>query len=278
MDDKVYVQEIVNETPFPGDSLILPQSPTPNGQSGNYTPSKVTDRLFPIKRTSVELLSQALNTRSKKVLQEFELQDSGGFRIGKFREGISGDVSLTPNGLVARNLAGLTTFVLDGDTGDATFKGTVQAEDFVIADENGLVSASVFQSDSYRDDDVVTINLTFSGTLVAGSELSFTLVRPAKVLITFFANVTIDIIDSLQNYYIKVGASIDNSNPFAVGADYAQFETEGIGTGVMGSCLSFAKTYLLDAGQHTISMKWAALSDTNVHLNSRGLDYCMLGS
>jgi len=73
------------------------------------------DKTLPKKRSAVELLSTALNTRSRKVLQEFELQQSGGFQIGKFEEGISGDVRITPNGLTGRNIAGLVTFALDTD-------------------------------------------------------------------------------------------------------------------------------------------------------------------
>lgn len=277
MDEKVYSQEVVPSNPFPGQPLLTTPT-TQSNPSGVFTQTETKNKVFPTKRTAVELLSTALNTRSRKILEEFQLQQSGGLRIGDFQEGISGDLKITPNGITARDRAGLTTFAIDGTDGSAVFRGSVQAADFIIADENGLVSAANFQSDSYRSDSTVTINLTFSNTLVAGSELEFTLVRPSKVLITFFANVSINIIDSFQNYNINVGVSIDGSNPFAVGQDYSRFETEGIGSGVMGSCLSFAKTFLLSSGNHEISMHWSALSDTTVDLNTRGLDYCMLGS
>ncbi len=42
------------------------------------------------KRLAQELLSRALNTRSKRILQEFKLEDSGGFKIGDFKKGVTG--------------------------------------------------------------------------------------------------------------------------------------------------------------------------------------------
>lgn len=279
--DKVYTPEVIQESPFPGEPQPVALQGQPN-PAGTYSPATAKDKIFPIKRTSVELLSQALNTRSRKILEQFELQQSGGFQIGNFKEGISGDLRLTPNGLTARDMAGLTTFAIDGETGDATFKGTVQARDFVIADENGLVSAAAFQSDSYRSESELTVNGTQSFTLVSGSTMTFTLVRPAKVLITFFANTAINATDALRGYYSKIGISIDDSNPGIGGGTYSDvstFEVEGVEVN-LGTCLAFAKTYLIPQGAHTISLKWATFSDvgSTVYLRTRGLDYCMLGS
>jgi hypothetical protein len=129
MDDKVYTPEIVQENPFPGEVV---QSSATSVQSGStITPTTTKEKVFPKKRTAVELLSTALNTRSKKILQEFELVQSGGIQVGNFQEGLSGDLRITPNGLTARDIAGITTFAIDGTDGSAVFKGTVQAGSLV---------------------------------------------------------------------------------------------------------------------------------------------------
>jgi hypothetical protein len=133
MDDKVYVPEVINENPFPGE-VVQPLSSSFQPTGGNYTPATTIEKTFPIKRTAIELLSTALNTRSKKILQEFKLEQSGGFQIGNFEEGTSGDLRLTPNGITARNVAGLTTFDIDGDTGDAIFAGQVRAGSTIVSD------------------------------------------------------------------------------------------------------------------------------------------------
>lgn len=131
MDDKTYTQEIVQELPFPQE-VVVPV--TQSSQSGDsYTPTVSKDKNFPVKRTAIELLSTALNTRSKKILQEFELEQSGGIKVGNYQEGISGDIRITPNGIVGRNTAGITTFGIDGDDGSAVFSGELRAGTIIVA-------------------------------------------------------------------------------------------------------------------------------------------------
>ena len=134
MDDlKIFHPTEIQETPFPGEPelVALPGQPNP---AGTFSPTTTKEKPHPVKRMAVELLSTALNTRSRKILQEFKLEQSGGIQIGNFQEGISGDTRITPDGLVMRNKAGLTTLAQDGDTGDAIFAGQVRAGSTIVAD------------------------------------------------------------------------------------------------------------------------------------------------
>lgn len=138
MNEKVYTPEVIQDTPFPGEPLIgSTQSPT--SSSNVLTPTTTKDNQFKRKKIAIELLSTALNTRSKKILQEFELQQSGGLQIGNFQEGLSGDIRLTPNGITGRNIAGITTFAVDGDTGDAVFLGNLIAGTVMAGDSNVII-------------------------------------------------------------------------------------------------------------------------------------------
>ena len=136
---RIFTPEIVPENPFPGGvEPLVSQGQLP---AGTFAPTTIPAKTFPVKRTAVELLSTALNTRSRKILEEFELQQSGGFQVGDFKTGISGDLRLTPNGLTARDKAGLTTFAIDGTTGDAVFKGTLQAGTLIGGDGNVVIDS-----------------------------------------------------------------------------------------------------------------------------------------
>lgn len=137
-EEKVFYPETIEENPFPGgtEPIVLGQSLPKD----TYAPTVSKDSKIRTKRTAVELLGTSLNTRSRKVLQEFELQQSGGFQIGNFQEGLSGDLRITPNGITARDIAGLTTFAIDGTNGDATFKGTLQAGTLIGGDNNVLIT------------------------------------------------------------------------------------------------------------------------------------------
>jgi len=127
-EEKVYTPEIIQENPFPGEtSEEIGYSSSKPAAGKAYSPAIASTNTVRRQRSATQLLSRALNTRSKKILQEFQLQESGGFKIGNFKEGVYGEVALTPAGMTSKDKAGITTFALDGETGDATFKGTIQA-------------------------------------------------------------------------------------------------------------------------------------------------------
>lgn len=160
-EDKVYTSEVVADAPFPGQDVpvAVGQAQPPNG---TFNPVATKEKTFPKKRTAVELISTALNTRSKKILKEFEFADSGAIQVGKYENGVSGDLRITPDGLTARNQSGLTTFAIDGDTGDAVFKGEVQAGAFIsglitVGDNSVVIDGATKRMIFYDDNGVPVI-------------------------------------------------------------------------------------------------------------------------
>jgi len=134
-EEKVYYPETIEDTPFPqaeGGNLDISQAIG----KGVYGPQTIKDRPMPTKRVAVELLSSALNTKSKKILQEFQFTPSGALQIGKYQNGVSGDLRISPSGILGRNLSGITTFAIDADNGDAIFLGTLQAGTIIAGDTN----------------------------------------------------------------------------------------------------------------------------------------------
>lgn len=203
MDDKVFTQEVIQDNPWPGEAPLVAQG-TPTSLAGTFSPTTTNAKAFPRKRVAVELLSTALNTRSRKILQEFQLQQSGGLQIGNFQEGLSGDVRLTPNGITGRNVAGLTTFGLDTDgnliligemRSGSVISGNVIIEEGgqlqigtdegdTIIDEQGIVSANNFNLNSKSGG----LNYSFTNTsfsaVTGASTVTLNVSRPTKALIT----------------------------------------------------------------------------------------------
>lgn len=126
MEEKTYQNEIIQDTPFPNE--VGEEVPTASKPpEGTYNPTVTKPKNFPTRRIATELIGQALNTRSKKILQEFELVQSGGFKIGDYKEGVSGEILITPDGIVTKDKAGLVTIAIYGDDGSGVFKGSIQA-------------------------------------------------------------------------------------------------------------------------------------------------------
>ena len=124
--EKVYTPTVIPDTPFPQQAA---SDLTVSQQTGGaiYSPQEIQEQDFPVKKMAQELLSTALNTRSKKIIQEFQFTPSGAIQVGEYQQGVAGDVRISPNGITARNITGDTTFALDGDTGDAVFAGTMRS-------------------------------------------------------------------------------------------------------------------------------------------------------
>jgi len=132
-DVKVYYPEVSESAPFPqAPTVDQTVSSSPSGQT--YSPAQTKEQSFPSKRIAQETMSSSLNTRSKKILQSFGFTQSGALQIGEYTQGVSGDVKLSPNGIVARNDLGDTTFALDGTTGDAVFKGEIKSGSLVTGE------------------------------------------------------------------------------------------------------------------------------------------------
>lgn len=211
--DKNYEPEVVEDNPFPGETAVLP-SQDQSGSGDNLTPTTTKEKILPRKRTAVELLSAALNTRSRKVLENFDLVQSGGFQIGDFKEGISGDVRLTPNGITGRNIAGLTTFSLDTDgnlilvgemrsgsviTGNITLEegGSIEIGSGVVLDEFGIVSSTNFQNANNIQSAVNQDISSGSDVEITNSSYTITLPRTATVFLIFMADC--NLVESVGN-------------------------------------------------------------------------------
>lgn len=135
-DDKVYKPEKL-EKEYPSHEVINvfgDANKSTNQSSGGkdiQRPSTAVDRKFPEVYIARETISQSLNTQQKRILGNFTFGQVGALQIGEYKDNESGDIKISPAGIVARNQNGETTFALDGQTGDATFKGTISAGSFI---------------------------------------------------------------------------------------------------------------------------------------------------
>lgn len=147
--EKLYTPEVIESNPFPGQENTVDFNVTQqaNQTTGIYGPATTKEQLVPTKKVAVELLSDKLNTKTRKILGTFQFTPSGAIQIGNYQEGDYGDIRISPVGIVARNRTGLQTFALDGESGDAVFAGEIQAGSLVsgavaVGDGNILIDGA----------------------------------------------------------------------------------------------------------------------------------------
>ena len=92
---KVYTAETITDTPFPAQPDATTVTDTANAPTTN-TPgsaSSIPEQTFPVQVVAQELMSKAINTMNKKIIQAFEFAPSGAIQIGQFEPGVSGDAA-----------------------------------------------------------------------------------------------------------------------------------------------------------------------------------------
>jgi len=205
MDDKILKPTIITEIPFPNTILETSGSDS-SGNTTILTPTETIERKLPDIFVSRTVIADSLNTQSRKILSDFTFGEYGSISIGKYQAGVSGDIKLSPNGIVTRNKNGDTTIGLDGDTGDATFKGQLLAGNVItggiditgagainfndgtnkaVLDASGLVSTNSFAETNSVN---AGLNQTISGsseTDITGASLSVANTRRRLILILF---------------------------------------------------------------------------------------------
>lgn len=125
-DIKTFTQEVIPDVAFPVEDSVISEKETIGGTAQVVKPTEISEQSMPTPRVAVELISTQLNTRTAKILAEFGFTPSGAIQIGKYENGVSGDIRISPNGILGRDLSGNTTFAIDADTGNATFAGEVR--------------------------------------------------------------------------------------------------------------------------------------------------------
>lgn len=127
--------------PFPlGDDLAFVDVNSKSG--GVFSQTEAKPQAFPSKKIAREIIGARLNTESKRILGQFQFTEQGALQIGKLIQGITGDIRISPVGIIGRDAAGNYTFTLDAETGDATFKGMVQAGSFIAGGGGARIEES----------------------------------------------------------------------------------------------------------------------------------------
>lgn len=167
MTDKTYLPETIEDQALPitGEETIAAGATT----EANSTESKVgevkeveqkaqIERPLPFKDFATELRSSILNTQTRQIVGRISFNKLGAIQIGDYELNATGDVRITPDGIVARNAAGATTFSLDGSTGNAAFAGTLSAGAIIASDRIYLGTDGIYIKDD-ADNDVIFLGI-----------------------------------------------------------------------------------------------------------------------
>ena len=133
-DEKIYSPIVIDEVPFPTQTEIAEDTFGQTGSKDEFSQKEMQPARIPRKIVSQETIGSALNTKSRKILAEFTFTELGAIAIGRYENGVSGDIRITPAGFVARNTSGDITVSVDGETGNAVFAGELRSGTLITGD------------------------------------------------------------------------------------------------------------------------------------------------
>jgi hypothetical protein len=122
-------------------SIATGSSSDTTSSSDVETPSTVKDQVIAPPLVAVETISQSLDTKTRAIKGVYTFEQLGAIIVGLLGSG-TGQITISPDGIIAQDVSGNTTFALSGVDGSAVFKGTIQASSF-IAGAVELGSANV---------------------------------------------------------------------------------------------------------------------------------------
>lgn len=153
MADTVLKPVVIEEVAFP--TIAQPSVVTSDGSNGSdgkvLKPFETVERSFPTQTIANTVIADSLNTQSRRILSDFSFGEYGSLAVGKYDEGVSGDIKISPAGIVARNKTGATTFTIDATTGDATFKGTLAANTIIASSRVYITERGIIVNDGTYD-------------------------------------------------------------------------------------------------------------------------------
>lgn len=135
MDEKlvIYTPNEIEDTPI---SPVLEETgdtDSTKDSKGVDTPASIPSASMPNYVMASDLINASLDTQKRKILSSYGFTETGAIQIGKYVATVSGEIKISPDGIVAINKSNVTTFAIDGETGDATFLGTVAAGSIIAA-------------------------------------------------------------------------------------------------------------------------------------------------
>lgn len=194
MDDvKYYYPDTIEQQQLNSEAVesIDPTGSTSNKTAGSfstYNADSIPQSKMITKKIAQELVNDSLNTISRQVLGEYQFSETGAIAIGKYKPGVSGQIKISPSGIVGINSSGETTFAIDGQTGNATFKGTISAGSVISASISAgnitgqIVNAQILSVDFAKITSVSIGTAQIANGAITNAKIANATIESAKIV------------------------------------------------------------------------------------------------
>lgn len=258
MQGKVYYPDTIEQQPFGSNAAY----------QGNSKVNVIADASFPVPVIASDILSSTLNTQSRMILGNYTFGEMGAIAIGKYINGTSGDVRISPTGILARNSSGLTTFSLNAVTGNVTVSGYLLvggAEADITTISGAKITTGTITADKIQAGTITSTQLSataINGMTITGATIQ-TASSGARVVMN---NTNLTSYDSGNNKLVQ----IDGSGIDLFGENSLAFYT---GTTVVGMIFAYNSDYLYIATAVSGGDRIVMYGDTGISFDKSSGDF-----
>ena len=154
----------------------------------------------------------AIDTASSTILDPFTFGASGAIQIGTYVNGVTGDLKLSPSGILARNSAGATTFSINGETGVAVLNGLIVGTNVGIGTAQNSAGVTTIIGDTVITSFVNALSVVagsvaaenITGTTITGKTIR-TSAGTARVEMDATQNALIVYYNNIERAYLSSG-------------------------------------------------------------------------
>jgi len=111
----------------------------------------------------------AINTAEDTILSSFTFGESGALQIGTYESGVTGDIKISPSGILGRDKTGATTFSINATTGVAVLNGLVVGTNVGLGTAQDSAGVTTIIGDTVITSFVNALNITALGAVTSGS-------------------------------------------------------------------------------------------------------------
>ena len=219
----------------------------------------------------------AINTANSTILGAFTFGASGALQIGSYVNGVSGDLRISPTGILGRDSSGATTFSINGTTGVAVLNGLVVGTNVGIGTAQTAGNVTTIIGDTVTTGYVNALGISvaaanITGTLTVGTNVGIGSAFPASSAGDL---ATLDLVGLAQlGSTVVVGGYIKTS---LLSADNIQTGTLTVGSGLTGLTVNsggaIAMNSVSGSNFSKISMRYAAAGWDIYYVASGGGGY-----
>ena len=144
---------------------------TINGSTIDGT-STVGGRIASVLATAIDssghFADSAISTATNTILGSFTFGISGAIQIGTYVNGVTGDIKISPTGILGRDINGATTFSINATTGVAVLNGLVVGTNVGLGTAQDSAGVTTIVGNVVTTGFVNALNITAASMSVAG--------------------------------------------------------------------------------------------------------------